>query len=140
MAFSKEKKRELRAQNAKAEGRRYRPRVKTFQTLPLKARKVEILPEPVPIELDLERSRVESEDFRGHLWRLSTTGVIVNNPLYVGRDVRLKPVAMKMMGIKGDNKFYLVRKHNNDCWVIAKREGVHKGKELYCEIPEDLFW
>jgi hypothetical protein len=94
----------------------------------------------VPIELDLERSRVESEDFRGHLWRLSTTGVIVNNPLYVGRDVRLKPVAMKMMGIKGDNKFYLVRKHNNDCWVIAKREGVHKGKELCCEIPEDLFW
>ena len=139
MAFSKEKKREIRAQNAKADGRVFKPRVKTLHTLPLKSSKVEILPETVPIEVDLDRSRMEAEDYRAHIWRLSTTGVLVNNPLYAGRDIRLKPIAMKMLGLKGDSRFYLVRKRDNGSWIIAPRHGVHKNKELWCEIPEEMF-
>ena len=139
MAFSKEKKREIRAQNAKAAGRVFKPRAKTLHTLPLKSSKVEILPETVHMELDLDRNKMECEDYRAHIWRMSTTGVLANNPLYVGRDVSLKPIAMKMMNLKGCPKFYLVRKHENGRWIIAKRTGVHKDKELCCEIPEEMF-
>jgi len=139
MPFTALQKQERRAAKAKAEGKTYKPRVKPPHSLPLKSSRVLTIPETVPIEQELNRSRMEAEDLRGHIWRMSTTSIICNNPLYPGRDIRLQPICKKMLGIKGDPKFYLTRKHSSGNWLVAQREGIYKNKELWCEIPEEMF-
>ena len=155
MPYTAEQKRQQRAQAAREKGKPFKSRVKPHGLL-LKHQAPPLLIEPevrekTP-ELDMERARMEAEDFRGQIRRTlerdiaqaeEAQRVYFDNWLHPGQTVDLLPVVKKMLQFDAKElqikKIQLVEKKSSDNWRLRVLDGAFRGKDLWCDLPEMCF-
>ena len=162
MAFTAEKKRKLRAEQAQAKGKTFKSRLKPKGDLlkhsaPAILVEPEVLLERTPEEqlsqvtLALERCLMQTEDLRGQIRRTlerdlaqaeEAQRVFYENWLRPGQTVDLHPIVKKMLKFDDKEhslKFTLVSKNFQGNWRLAANSGSYKGRHLWIDLPDMCF-